>query len=91
MDRQRSRRALVGVNRAPRTRPVRAARRLDRTDRLRPASPATDEAALAFLSEILVGDREWTVAEVRRLISMRESAELGRWRAGPDGGAGGAA
>jgi len=79
------------VNRARRTRPTHAAIRPGRADRLRPETPAADEAALAFLAEILVGDREWTVAEVRRLISMRESAELGRWRAGPDGGSGRAA
>ncbi len=62
-----------------------AASRPGRTDR-RPASiPAADEAALAFLSEILIGDSSWTLAEVQGLISMRESADRGRWRiAGPD-------
>ena len=50
-----------------------------------PASPAADEAALALLSEILVGDSAWTMAEVQQLVSMREAAELGRWRvAEPD-------
>jgi hypothetical protein len=40
------------------------------------------------LSEILIGDSAWTVDEVQRLISMRESAELGQWRrAGLDDGA----
>ena len=58
---------------------------LGRTDRLRPTSPVADQVALAFLSEILIGDRVWTMAEVRHLISMREAAEFGRWRvAGPD-------
>jgi hypothetical protein len=81
MNRQRNRRSFVSVNRARRTRPMHAASQLSRTDHRRPARPAAEEAALAFLSEILVGDRAWTMAEVRRLISMRESAELGRWRA----------
>ena len=57
-----------------------AASRPSRTDRRSPASPAAEEAALAFLSEILVGDHAWTTAEVQRLVAMRESAELGRWR-----------
>lgn len=48
-------------------------------------SPATrqgadDGAVLDLLSEILIGDGAWTLAEVERLISLRESAELGRWR-----------
>jgi hypothetical protein len=51
-----------------------------------PASPATDEAALLFLSDILIGDRDWTLAEVRRLISLRDAARRGRRRAaGSDG------
>jgi len=33
-----------------------------------------------LLSDILVGDSAWTMEEVQRLISMREVAELGRWR-----------
>ena len=57
-----------------------AASRLSRTDRRPPASQAAEGATLAFLSEILVGNRAWTMDEVQRLISMRESAELGRWR-----------
>jgi hypothetical protein len=78
MNRQRNRPSVVGANRARRLRPPRPASQLARTDRLRPASPAEDGAALAFLADILVGDRDWTIAEVRRLISLREAAELGR-------------
>jgi len=78
MNRQHNRRSLVGANRTRRLRPPRPATRLARTDNLRPASPADDGAALAFLADILVGDRDWTIAEVRRLISLREAAELGR-------------
>ncbi len=85
MNRQRSSRSLVSANRPRRIRPRHAATRLTRTDRRPPASPAAEGAALALLSDILVGDHAWTMAEVGRLISMRESAELGQWRvAGPD-------
>jgi hypothetical protein len=78
MNRQRNRRSLVGATRARRLRPLRPASQLARTDRLRPGSPAEDGATLAFLADILVGDRNWTLAEVRRLISLREAAELSR-------------
>jgi hypothetical protein len=83
MNRQRNRRSLVGANRARRLRPLHPASQLAHSDRLRPAgpppaSPPEDRAALAFLADILVGDRAWTIAEVRRLISLREAAELGR-------------
>lgn len=55
----------------------------------RPPGTSTDGAILAFLSEVLIGDSAWTMPEVRRLIAMRELAELGRWRAGSlDDGAG---
>jgi hypothetical protein len=88
MNRQRNRRSFVSVNRARRIRPMPGAIQLRHTDRRSPGSPAAEEAALAFLSEILIGDRAWTMAEVQRLISMREAAELGRWRvAEPDDGA----
>lgn len=80
MNRQRRLQALTGVNRARRIRPRHAASRLNRIDRGPAASPAAEEAALAFLSEILVGERDWTMAEVQHLIAMRESADLGRWR-----------
>jgi len=82
MNRQRNRRSSVSVRRARRSQSIHAASRLSSsTDRRPPASPADEAAALAFLSEILIGDGAWTMAEVRRLISMRESAGLGRWRA----------
>jgi hypothetical protein len=53
---------------------------LTRRGRRRPASASADAAVLALLSEILIGESAWTMAEVQRLISMREVAELGRWR-----------
>jgi hypothetical protein len=42
---------------------------------------ALDGGTLALLSDVLIGDSEWTIAEVRRLIRMRELADRGRWRA----------
>jgi hypothetical protein len=69
----------MSVNRSRRIRSMHTARQPSRTSRRPPTSPAAEETALAFLSEILIGDRAWTIAEVRRMISMRESAELGRW------------
>jgi hypothetical protein len=80
MNRQRSRRSPSSVYRARRIRPRRDTSSLTRPDRGRPASASPEEAVLALLSEVLIGDSAWTMAEVRRLISMREVAELGRWR-----------
>ena len=80
MNRQRHRRSFVGVNRTRRIRPMHAASQLNRTDRRPPPGPPAEEAALALLSDILIGERAWTLPEVQRLISMREAAELGRWR-----------
>ncbi len=78
MNRQRTRRPFVGANRAPRIRRMHAASRPARPD-LRPrAVRAGEDAAIALLSEILIGDCTWTLAEVRRLIEIRESAEAGR-------------
>jgi hypothetical protein len=79
MSGQRNRRSSVNVNRARRIRPMRTASPPTSASRT-PSSPAADGTALALLFDILVGDSAWTMAEVRRLISMRESAELGRWR-----------
>lgn len=74
-----NRRSTVNVNRAQRIRPTQAAG--PRTPARRPAaSRAADKAALALLFDILVGDSAWTMAEVGHLVSMRESAALGRWR-----------
>jgi hypothetical protein len=33
-----------------------------------------------LLAELLIGDSEWTIAEVQRLVAIRDLAELGRWR-----------
>ena len=85
MNRQRTRRSPGGAHVARDIRPPRASSPPTRRDHRRLASAPVDAAALALLSEILVGDSAWTMAEVQRLISMREVAELGRWRVdGPD-------
>jgi hypothetical protein len=41
------------------------------------------DPALALLSDILLDERDWTVAEVRRLIALREMVAL---RRGDDAG-----
>jgi hypothetical protein len=89
MSRHHNRRSFGSVSRARRARQTRAApSALARRARRRPASASADGAVIALLSEILIGDSAWTVDEVQRLISMRESAELGQWRrAGLDDGA----
>jgi hypothetical protein len=33
---------------------------------------------ISFLSELLIGDSIWTMAEVQRLIAVRDIVELGR-------------
>jgi len=80
MNRQRNRRSPGSACPPPRIRPPRATGPHTHPDRRPPARPAAEEAALALLSDILVGDSAWTMDEVQRLISMREVAELGRWR-----------
>ena len=36
---------------------------------------------LSLLAELLLGDNAWTMAEVQRLVAVRDLAEQGRWRA----------
>jgi hypothetical protein len=85
---ERHRRSTAGGTRARRIRPAHAASRDGGTAPRPPASPPGEQAALAFLYDILIGDRDWSLAEVRRLISMRESVERGQWHDhGSDGGA----
>ena len=80
MSRQHNRRSFGSACSARRIRPRRGPSSLTRPDRRRPASASADGAVLALLSEILIGDSAWTMAEVQRLISMREVAGLGGWR-----------
>ena len=51
---------------------VRRVRRLDR----QPAVAQADTGVLTFLSQVLVGDSEWSLAEVRQLVALRERARF---------------
>ena len=46
-----------------------------------PESASTEAAVLSLLTELLIGDSAWTMAEVQRLVAVRDRAVLGRWRA----------
>jgi hypothetical protein len=79
MTRQHDQRSHVNGG-AGRPRPILAKSQPGHPDRQSPARPGAEETALAFLSDVLIGDSTWTMAEVRQLVWLRESAELGRWR-----------
>jgi hypothetical protein len=81
MNRERSPRSFGRSSSAPRIRPSRTTRRPARSDQRRPFAGSADGAILSLLSEVLIGDSAWTLAEVQRLVAVRELAELGRWRA----------
>jgi hypothetical protein len=51
---------------------------LDRRAGRSPAPAPDDDAVVGFLSDVLVGDTTWTLAEVRTLIEIRESADTDR-------------
>ena len=87
--RQRKPRPFAISSRPPRVGPKRRARPLAREDGRRPRVASADGAILSLLSDVLIGDSAWTLAEVRRLVVVRDLAELGRWRAAglDDGGA----
>ena len=71
MNRKRKPGSSEGAAPAPRSRHTRS--------RTEPSS--ADGAVLSLLSELLIGDNAWTMAEVKRLVAVRDLAELGRWRA----------
>ncbi|MEA2544779.1 MAG: hypothetical protein QOI09_52 [Chloroflexota bacterium] len=89
MNRQRKPRSLGWSSSAPRIRKSRATKSATRADPRPPGREAGEGAILSLLSELLIGDSAWTMAEVRRLVVVRDLAELGRWRASglDDGGA----
>jgi hypothetical protein len=64
---------------------------LTRAGHGQPAHASADGGVLSLLSDLLLGDSSWTMAEVQRLVAVRDLAQLGRWRAAglDDGGAGG--
>jgi hypothetical protein len=82
MNRQRKSRPFRRVSDAPRIRPMRTPSSATRAANRRPVSSPADGAVLALLSELLIGDSTWTMAQVQRLFAVRDLAELGRWRAG---------
>jgi hypothetical protein len=88
MNRQRKLGSFRRVSDAPRIRTRRAPSPPTRAANRRLGSSPADGAVLALLSELLIGDSAWTMAEVQRLVELRDRAELGRWRAdglGDDG------
>jgi hypothetical protein len=51
--------------------PVAARRRIRRRDRS--ATETQDEAVvLSFLSQVLMGDSDWSLSEVRRIVALRD-------------------
>ncbi|HEY8990290.1 MAG TPA: hypothetical protein VIM39_14790 [Candidatus Limnocylindrales bacterium] len=81
MNRQRKPRSLGRSSSASRIRASRATKSATRADQRRPGRTTGEGAILSLLSELLIGDSAWTMAEVRRLVVVRDLAELGRWRA----------
>ena len=56
---------------------VAASRRIRR--RYRSASETRDEAVvLSFLSQVLIGDNEWSLSEVRQIVALRDRARFAR-------------
>jgi len=80
MNRQRNHRTVGRASGAPRVRTARTAAPSARTD-VPAGTSAPEGAVISFLSEVLVGDSSWTMAEVQRLVVVRDLADLGRWRA----------
>jgi hypothetical protein len=81
MNRRSDSRSFRRDSRAPRISPARASSPPKRSDHRRPAVTSAEGAVLSLLSDVLIGDSEWTIAEVQRLIALRDLADLGRWRA----------
>ena len=52
-----------------------ATRRVRRLDR-QPTSDETDTGVVSFLSQVLIGDSDWSLAEVRLLVALRERARF---------------
>ena len=73
-------RSFVRTSGFRRNRDMGATNGLTRADHGRPLSASADAAVLRLLSDLLIEDSVWTMAEVQRLVSMRDLAELGRWR-----------
>jgi hypothetical protein len=45
----------------------------------RSATETQDEAVvLSFLSQVLIGDSEWSLSEVRQIVALRDRARFAR-------------
>jgi hypothetical protein len=73
MNRHPDRRSLAAVARDQRPHPAPPAVHAPGLDGHALAIPPAEEAAAAFLADILLGERDWTMAEVRALIALREA------------------
>ena len=62
---------------AHRTGPTRTAVPATGVETSAPDETALEGAVLSFLSEVLAGDNTWTMAEVQRLVVVRDLADLG--------------
>ena len=78
MNRQRNTRSSERVSGARRRRPIPATSPEKQADHGRPRAGSPDGAVISFLAEVLTGDTTWTMAEVQRLIAVRDLVELGR-------------
>jgi hypothetical protein len=78
MNRQRNTRSSGRASGAPRRRPPLAMSPPERADHGRPRGRSADGAVISFLSEVLIGDSIWTLAEVQRLIDVRDLVEVVR-------------
>ena len=82
MNRQRDIRPSGRASGAPRRRLPLAMSPPKRADNGRPRGRSADGAVISFLSEVLIGDSIWTMAEVQRLIAVRDLVEVVRPSAG---------
>jgi hypothetical protein len=56
---------------------VAASRRIRRRDRS--ATETQDDAVvLSFLAQVLIGDSEWSLSEVRQIVALRDRARFAR-------------
>lgn len=81
MNRQHNRRLFGKVSGARRYRSTRPSSLPLQVDGGPLGGSPVDRGVLSLLSEVLIGDSTWTMAEVQRLVAVRDLAELGRWRA----------
>jgi hypothetical protein len=89
MNRHLDRRSLAAARTPAHPTPALPAPALPGADGRPEGAPSSEEAALALLADILLGEREWTLAEVRSLIALREATGRSDGSArGPDGAGG---